>query len=101
MSRFDLSKDPRRTASGRMVLEIIRSGVCRVDATWRYLRDPELEEILDLLSQNKPFFSLQYEDAGGLASMVCYVGDISYSMWHRGPDGVRIWSEVSMPFIER
>lgn len=99
VSRFDLTKS-NRTASGRMVMEVVRAGVRRVDVTWRYLRDPDLEEILDLLAANKPFFSLQYEDAGGLATMTAYVGDISYTPWHRGQDGVRIWEEVSMPFIE-
>lgn len=99
MSRFDLTKS-KRTASGRMVMEVVRPGVRRVDVVWRYIPDADLQKILDLLAANKPFFTLQYPDAGGQQTMTCYAGDINTSLWHT-IGGVRRWSEVSIAFIER
>ena len=99
VGRFDLTKS-NRTASGRMVMEVIRAGVRRVDVTWRYLPDAELQKILTVLAANKPFFTLSYPDAGGQQSMVCYAGDINTTLWHT-VGGVRYWSEVSISFIEQ
>jgi len=98
VGRFDLTK-ANRTASGRMVMEYIATKR-RVDITWKYLPDAELKKILDLLAQNKPFFTLSYPDAGSQQSMTCYAGDINTSLWHTR-NGVRYWSEVSIPFIEQ
>jgi|LSQX01.2.fsa_nt_gb hypothetical protein len=99
VGRFDLTKS-NRSASGRMVMEVVRAGIRRVDVTWRYLPDPELQTILSVIAANKPFMLVEYPDAGGQQQMTAYTGDITYSAWHtRG--GVRIWEEVSIPFIER
>ena len=99
VGRFDLTK-ANRTASGRMVMEVVRAGVRRVDVVWRYIPDADLQVILDLLAVNKPFFTLEYPDAGGQKTMTAYCGDITTSLWHtRG--GVRYWDEVSIPFIEQ
>jgi hypothetical protein len=98
VGRFDLTKSGR-TASGRMVMEVIATKR-RVDVTWKYLPDPDLQTILNVLAANKPFFELQYPDAGGQQTMICYAGDINTSLWHtRG--GVRYWEEVSTSFIEQ
>lgn len=99
VGRFDLTK-ANRTASGRMVMDVIRAGIRRVDVTWKYLPDPELQTILNILAANKPFFSLSYPDAGGQKTMTCYVGDISTTLWHT-IKGVRYWEEVTIPFIEQ
>jgi len=99
VGRFDLTK-ANRTASGRMVMEVVRAGVRRVDVVWRYLPDADLQTILDLLAANKPFFTLEYPDAGGQQTMTCYAGDINTTLWHT-IGGVRRWSEVSIAFIER
>jgi hypothetical protein len=99
VGRFDLTK-ANRTASGRMVMEVVRAGVRRVDVVWRYVPDADLQVILDLLAANKPFFTLEYPDAGGQQTMVCYAGDINTTLWHT-IGGVRRWSEVSISFIER
>jgi len=98
VGRFDLSKSGR-TASGKMMMEIIATKR-RVDVVWKMLKDSELQQILDLITANKPFFSLEYPDAGGTKTMVCYAGDIVTSLWHT-IGGVRYWEEVSIPFIER
>ena len=42
IGRFDLTKS-NRTASGKMAMEIIRAGVRRVDVSWSYLPDDQLE----------------------------------------------------------
>ena len=98
VSRFDLSKS-QRAASGKMVMEIIATKR-RVDVTWKMLKDSDLETILDTIAANKPFFPLEYPDAGGTQTMMCYTGDITTSLWHT-INGVRYWDEVSIPFIEQ
>ena len=98
IGRFDLTKSGR-TASGKMVMEIIATKR-RVDVVWKMLKDSELQQILDLITANKPFFSLEYPDAGDAQTMTCYSGDITTSLWHT-IGGVRYWEEVSVPFIEQ
>lgn len=98
IGRFDLTKSGR-TASGKMVMELIATKK-RVDITWKMLPDNELQKIIDTITANKPFFSLEYPDAGGTKTMTCYSGDIVTSLWHT-KNGVRYWEEVSIPFIEQ
>ncbi len=99
VGRFDLTKS-NRSASGVMVMEVVRAGIRRVDVTWRMLSDSDLRTILDVIAANKPFMMVEYPDAGGQQQMMAYTGDITYSAWHTR-NGVRIWEEVSIPFIER
>jgi hypothetical protein len=98
IGRFDLTKSSR-TASGKMVMELIATKK-RVDITWKMLPDNELQKIIDTITSNKPFFSLEYPDAGGTKTMTCYAGDINTSLWHT-KNGVRYWEEVSIGFIEQ
>ena len=98
IGRFDLTKSGR-TASGKMVMELIATKK-RVDITWKMLPDNELQKIIDTITANKPFFSLEYPDAGGTKTMTCYAGDIVTSLWHT-KNGVRYWEEVSIGFIEQ
>ena len=98
IGRFDLSKSSR-TASGKMVMDIIATKR-RVDVVWKMLPDDELQKIIDTITANKPFFSLEYPDAGGTQTMTCYAGDIITSLWHT-KNGVRYWEEVSLAFIEQ
>lgn len=98
VGRFDLTKS-ERTASGKMVMDIIATKR-RVDCTWKMLPDSMLQTIIDTITANKPFFSLEYPDAGGSKTMTCYAGDIVTSLWHT-KDGVRYWEEVTIPFIEQ
>lgn len=98
VGRFDLSKSSR-TASGKMVMEIIATKR-RVDVVWKMLKDSELQQILDLITANKPFFTLEYPDAGGTKTMICYAGDINTTLWYT-KNGIRYWEEVSIGFIEQ
>jgi len=98
VGRFNLSKS-RRTASGKMVMDIIATKR-RVDVVWKMLPDSELQKIINAITANKPFFSLEYPDAGEQKTMTCYVGDIVTSLYHT-IGGVRYWSDVSIPFIEQ
>jgi hypothetical protein len=98
VGRFDLTKSGR-TASGKMVMELIATKK-RVDITWKMLPDNELQKIIDTITANKPFFSLEYPDAGGTKTMTCYAGDIITSLWHT-KNGIRYWEEISIPFIEQ
>jgi hypothetical protein len=98
VGRFDLSKSGR-TASGKMVMELIATKR-RVDVVWKMLTDSELQTIIDTITANKPFFSLEYPDAGGSKTMTCYAGDVVTSLWHT-KNGIRYWEEVSIGFIEQ
>jgi len=98
IGRFDITKS-NRSASGKMMMEIIATKR-RVDVVWKMLKDSELQQILDLITANKPFFSLEYPDAGGTKTMTCYAGDIVTSLWYT-KNGVRYWEEVSIGFIEQ
>ena len=98
IGRFDLTKSGR-TASGKMVMDVIATKR-RLDFIWKILTDSELEKIIDTITANKPFFSLEYPDAGGTKTMTCYAGDIVTSLWHT-KNGVRYWEEISIPFIEQ
>jgi len=98
IGRFDISKSDR-VASGKMVMEIIATKR-RVDVVWKYIKDGELETILDTITANKPFFTLEYPDAGGSKTITCYSGDIMTGLWHT-KNGVRYWEEVTIPFIEQ
>ncbi len=98
IGRFDLTKSSR-TASGKMVMDVIATKR-RVDVIWKMLTDSELENIIDTITANKPFFTLEYPDAGGTKTMTCYAGDILTSLWHT-KNGIRYWEEVSIPFIEQ
>ena len=99
VGRFDLTKS-NRSASGVMVMEVVRAGIRRVDVVWRYLPDPDLQTILSLLAVHKPFVQIEYPDTGGQQTMTAYTGDIAYSAWHT-VNGVRYWKEITIPFIER
>jgi hypothetical protein len=98
VSRFDITKS-QRAASGKMLMQIIATKT-RVDARWKILKDGDLKTILDLIAANRPFFPLEYPDAGGAQTMTCYAGDIVTSLWHT-IGGIRYWEEVSIPFIEQ
>ena len=98
VGRFDISK-AERSASGKMMLEIIATKK-RVDVTWKILPDSDLKAIINTITANKPFFTLEYPDAGGSKTMTCYSGDILTGLWHT-KNGVRYWEEVTIPFIEQ
>ena len=98
VGRFDISKSDR-VASGKMVMEIIATKR-RVDVVWKYIKDDELQIIIDTITANKPFFTLEYPDAGGTQTMTCYSGDIMTGLWHT-KNGVRYWEDVSIGFIEQ
>ena len=98
VGRFDITKS-NRTASGKMVMEIIATKR-RVDCTWKMIPDSDLQTIIDTITAHKPFFSLEYPDAGGSKTMTCYAGDIVTSLWHT-KNGIRYWEEVTIPFIEQ
>ena len=98
IGRFDLTKSTR-TASGKMVMDLIATKR-RVDVVWKMIPDSELKKIIDTITANKPFFSLEYPDVGGNKTMTCYAGDITTSLWHTRY-GIRYWEEVTIPFIEQ
>jgi len=98
VGRFDITKS-NRAASGKMMMELIATKR-RVDCVWKMVSDSELQTIIDTITANKPFFALEYPDAGGQMTMTCYAGDIVTSLWYT-KNGVRYWEDVSIGFIEQ
>jgi len=98
VGRFDITKSSR-SASGKMMMELIATKR-RVDVVWKMLPDNDLKLIIDTITANKPFFSLEYPDTGGAKTMTCYAGDIVTSLWYT-KNGIRYWEEVSIGFIEQ
>ncbi|MBE3590013.1 MAG: hypothetical protein IMW98_04200 [Firmicutes bacterium] len=95
---FDLTKSSR-TASGRMVMEIVATKR-RLDLTWQKIADADLQAILDVIAAHKPFFVVTFPVPGGTASMTAYVGDINTGLWYT-VGGVRWWQDVSFALIEQ
>lgn len=98
IGRFDLTKSGR-TASGKMVMDIIATKR-RLDVSWKMIADSDLQGILDAIANNKPFFEVSFPGRAGTEAMIAYAGDINTSLWHR-IDGIRYWSEVTIPLIEQ
>ena len=98
VGRYDITK-ASRAASGKMMMELIATKR-RVDVVWKMLPDSDLKLIIDTITANKPFFTLEYPDAGGTQTMTCYAGDILTSLWHT-KNGIRYWEDVSIAFIEQ
>lgn len=100
LGKFTLSKSGR-AASGLMLMDII-AYKDSMTATWDMIPDADLGRILQNL-RSKTFHSVEYPDAqapGGRRTMTAYVGDIEMGLWHR-VGGVRYWTNVSIPLIER
>jgi len=98
VGRFDITKS-NRSASGKMMMDIIATKR-RVDCTWTLIADSELQLIIDTITANKPFFTLEYPDVGGQKTMTCYCGDINTGLWQT-KNAVRYWQDVTIPFIEQ
>lgn len=98
MGSFDISKS-ERTASGKMVMEIIASKL-RVDVTLKMIKDADLQAVISAISEGKPFFQITFPYAGANKTITCYSGDILTSLWHT-KNGVRYWEEVTLAFIEQ
>lgn len=99
---FDITKSDR-TASGVMVIDIVRKNVRRKDVTWNMLTDSAYRQILDTITANKPIANVQFIEGGRTETMMCYFGDIlattDYALWDN-VNGVRYWREFQFPFIE-
>lgn len=100
VGRFDLTK-ASRTASGKMVMEIIATKR-RLDCSWKLIKDADLQTLIDTIIAHKPFFQVTFPGPGGVdETMTAYSGDINASLWHRDGDGVRWWEDVSISLIEQ
>ena len=88
-----------RTSSGKMVMEVVaikRS----VTLKYEYIRESNLEQILNLL-EARTFHSLQYPDPqGGTRTITVYTGDIKENTWYT-IDGTRYWRDVTIGLVEQ
>ena len=85
VGRYDITKS-NRSASGKMMMELIATKR-RVDCVWKMLPDNDLKLIIDTITANKPFFSLEYPDAGSSQTMTCYAGHcnqpVAHEKWYK------------------
>jgi len=98
ISLIDIERT-ERVASGKLVAEIIATKR-QLDISWKMIPDSEYKLILDTIIANKPFFTLEYPDAGGAKTIVCKASNIIASLWHT-VGGIRRWEEVQISFIEQ
>lgn len=96
---FRLSK-AERTASGKMVMEIIAIKR-RLDCKWSIIKGSDLKRILDLLD-SKVFHTVTYPDpkTGENHTITCYVGDINMTV-SQIINADRYYTDVSIALIEQ
>lgn len=97
---FDVSSSADRNASGYAVID--RVGVKRkLEMTWAHLTAQQLSSLLTAVGTNT-FFTAQYPDpqTGTSRSMTCYCGDRAMGVL-RMQNGVPVWTDVQMNWIER
>ena len=101
LTRFPIKKE-NRTASGRLVVEII-AYKRRLQVTWALMRDPDLQTLLTLLEDHGPFVQVDFAPEGAEPqSMVAAVEEpIETGLWYKAPDGSRFWRDVTVTFVER
>lgn len=99
---MDLDGESTRNAAGKLVRDVIRKGIRKIDLEWGPLSDSEISSILNSVSDS--FFSVTYPDAltGGQQTRTFYVGDRtapSYS-WNDVYKALK-WEGLSMNLIEQ
>lgn len=101
-SDYDIS-DSERNANGKMISQIIREDVHKLECKWSKL---EVEEYLIIRRAIKKKFgiSVQYycPDIGSMTTMIMYAGDRKTPIhFFRGwSDGRPVYKDVSVNFIE-
>lgn len=96
---FRITKS-ERTASGKMVMEIIAIKR-RLDLRWEIIADTDLRQIMDIL-ESKVFHTVTYPDPQKRENhtITAYVGDINQEVWQK-LSGTRYWKNVSIALIEQ
>jgi len=89
----------RTTASGRIVIDYIATKKV-VNVVWGTLTDAEAQQIINTINANKPFFTLEFTDAGGTATITAYAEKIQRSI-KSVYGGEIIWAGMQITFKER
>lgn len=92
--------DTGRNQSGNLFRD--RVAVKRkIKCTWLPMDGANMSKLLSAVTD--PFFELTYPDAldGKNRTITCYVGDRSAPIMRPNNDGVWLWGQISMNFIER
>lgn len=93
-----------------MILAETKAGTCsrdrvavkrKIKCTWLPMDGANMSKLLSAVTD--PFFELTYPDAldGKNRTITCYVGDRSAPIMRPNNDGVWLWGQISMNFIER
>lgn len=99
---MDLDGETTRNAAGKLVRDVIRKGIRKIDLEWGPLSDSEISTILNAVSGS--FFTVTYPDAmtGSQQTRTFYVGDRttpSYS-WNDRYKAFK-WQGLSFNLIEQ
>lgn len=99
VSMFRITSQSERTASGRMVMDIIAIKR-RLDLRYELISQTELKKILDTL-ESRTFHTVVYPDPqkGENTQITAYAGDINLDAWQK--IGNRHWRNVSLALIEQ
>lgn len=86
-----------RNARGKMIIEMIRKDVNKLESSWSFLTDAELRFILNAISPT--VFDVTFNDVGVLKTVACYKGDRKMPIFDFR-NGVPRYKDVTVNFIE-
>jgi len=96
--------DSARNVSGYVVGSVVRSGVAKIELSWRYLTAQQWANILSLFRysfyNDVRYFS---QDTAGYEVRTFYVSDRQAGMWRRHPETGAImgWTNCTLSLVER
>ena len=95
------SENTTRDAYGVLHKETVRWGVRKVELTWPYLTDAQMNIIRSACKGHEWFVFKYYSTTAGINGQIdnCYTGDLKYSLYSLR-NGVGEWIDVSLSFIE-
>lgn len=97
---FRIAGRAERTASGKMVMDIIAIKR-KLYLEWEIIEESELKKIMDTL-ESRTFHTVTYPDPqkGENHTITAYVGDMDQEAWQK-ISGTRYWRNVSFSLIEQ
>ncbi len=95
----DINK-AERNANGTMIIERIRTGVRKIELSWRYLSKDDTSKVLNVVSGT--VFQVEYEDpqSGVRETRTFYAGDRSIGALDY-IDGEIRWKDIKFNVVER
>ena len=97
VSSYNLTKSGR-VASGKMTMEIV-ARKWKVENSYEVISGADMDKILSLIDNGKPFFTVEFLHNGAYRTAKCYVGDIIRERFRTSMGWY--WKNVQFNFIEQ